>query len=144
MLVTISLHFAPYSMDLQFFCLALKGGGGRQPQHAENWAERMCSSQTAKPREEPCTCFSDYQLGRFEGISRDGAYNNGIALFQYHCQRLWQHLPIVMTYFIFVVIFIPLIRTALFINFFDTISTHGTGRLLNEEWVRIWKEVVFG
>jgi len=27
MAVTISLHFAPYSMDLRFFCLALKGGG---------------------------------------------------------------------------------------------------------------------
>jgi hypothetical protein len=52
MAVTISLHFAPYSMDLRFFCLSLKGAG-RRPQHAENWAERMCSSQTAKPREEP-------------------------------------------------------------------------------------------
>lgn len=80
MVVTISLHFAPYSMDLRFFCLALNGAG-RRPQHAENWAERMCSSQTAKPREEPCTCFSNYHLDSFEDISRDGAYNSGIALF---------------------------------------------------------------
>jgi len=27
MAVTISLHFAPYSMDLRFFCLTLNGGG---------------------------------------------------------------------------------------------------------------------
>jgi hypothetical protein len=130
-------------MDLRFFCLALKGAG-RRPQHAENWAERMCSSQTAKPREEPCTCFSNYQLGSFEDISRVGAYNNGIALFQYYCQRLWQHLPIIMINFMFVVTFIPLILIGPFITFFfDTVSTHGTGRLLNEEWVRIWKEVAF-
>jgi hypothetical protein len=27
MVVTISFHFAPYSMDLQFFCLTLNGDG---------------------------------------------------------------------------------------------------------------------
>jgi hypothetical protein len=106
MVVTISLHFAPYSMDLRFFCLALKGAG-RRPQHAENWTQRKCSSQTAKPREEPCTCFSNYQLGSFEGISKDCACNSGIALFLHECQRFLQ-LPNIIINFTFVVIFIHL------------------------------------
>jgi len=50
-----------------------------------------------------------------------------------------------MIHFIFFVTFIPLIFMALFITFFfDTISTQGTRRVMNEEWIRIWKEEVFG
>jgi hypothetical protein len=127
MVVTISLHFAPYSMDLRFFCLALKGAG-RRPQHAENWAERKCSSQTAKPREEPCTCFSNYQLGSFEGISKDCACNSGIALFLHECQ-LFYNFPISLST-------LPSL-SSLFISplfiafFFDTICVQRTGTVLN-------------
>ena len=142
MVVTISLHFAPYSTDLRFFCLALKGAGSR-PHHVEDWSERMCSSQTAKPREVPCTCFSNYQLGSFENISGKRTWNNGITLFLRYCQCFWQQLSIIMINFVF--IFIPFILIALFITFFsDTTSTQGAGGMLHEEWARNWKEVVFG
>jgi hypothetical protein len=59
--MVLSLHFAPYKVDVWFFCLFLEGAGATD--HNTHRIE-LNGCSVAKPQNRrgvSCTCFSNYQ-----------------------------------------------------------------------------------